>query len=106
MFETSNTGTAVGDYPLRSGIFTSVIFAAATGVRQVTICEIIVNDVTVAKGVTADFQGSDPSISPQTICGLIPYTARAKLRISNVDAGSITVNAVPIGLLLEQPANA
>ncbi|WP_070151604.1 hypothetical protein [Sphingobium phenoxybenzoativorans] len=104
MFETTNIGTAMGEYDLKPGTFTSIIFAAGHQVRFVTICEIIINGTTVAKGVTADYMGDNPSISPQTICALIPYSAKAKLRISNVDAGSVVVNAVPLGLLLEQPA--
>lgn len=106
MITTKVLGEAItprGDYVIGSGTYTTVIFAAAGGTRPVTICEILINGVTVAKGVTADFDAV-PSISPQTIGVLVPYFSKAVVRISNQDAGRVVVNEIPLGLSLEASA--
>jgi hypothetical protein len=95
--------TPQGDYEIGSGNYTTVIFATAGGVRIPTACEIIINGVAVAHGVTADFNVV-PSISPQTIGALIPYLAKAVVRISQQDAGRVVVNQIPLGLSLEPGA--
>lgn len=97
-----STDTPVGTYDIDSGCFVTVTFNAAGQVRQITQCEIIVDGIAVATGVTADFTGDNPSISPQTICALIPYHSTAQVKISHQPAGTVIAYETPLGFALEQ----